>query len=65
VDPLLEPVSDAREHEVACLLPQSVRSSIWRGLASGKSPADLHHLAVDRPGVTAAASPLVVEANGE
>lgn len=45
IDPQLEPVADEPGHEVACLLPTSVRSRIWQGLREGQDPDSLRHLA--------------------
>jgi peptide/nickel transport system ATP-binding protein len=44
-DPHLEPVAEEPGHEVACLLPRSVRSRIWQGLREGQEPDTLRHLA--------------------
>ena len=38
VDPKLEPVAGSVDHEVACLLPQSVRSELWQRLEAGDDP---------------------------
>ena len=35
VDPALEPLADAPEHRVACLLPEAERRAIWARLAQG------------------------------
>ena len=35
VDPPLEPLADAPEHRVACLLPEAERRAIWARLAQG------------------------------
>jgi peptide/nickel transport system ATP-binding protein len=56
VDPSLEAVPGQVGHEVACLLPADVRTSIWRGLAAGKSPAELRLLAAPQPAPAVAAS---------
>jgi peptide/nickel transport system ATP-binding protein len=45
IDPQREPLADAPGHTVACLLAPEVRTRIWRGLASGQTPAELRHLA--------------------
>ena len=59
IDPKLESVAAGEEHEVACLLPPTVRSRIWNGLRSGASPASLRHLVTEEDQV--AAQPLVGE----
>jgi peptide/nickel transport system ATP-binding protein len=38
IDPVLEPLDGARDHEVACLLPTQVRSELWQRLAAGEVP---------------------------
>jgi peptide/nickel transport system ATP-binding protein len=53
VDPKLEPVPDEPGHEVACLLPASVRSRIWQGLKDGQDPESLAHLAEPVPAAEA------------
>jgi peptide/nickel transport system ATP-binding protein len=35
VDPTLEPLADAPDHRVACLLPEAERRAIWARLAAG------------------------------
>ena len=45
IDPQLEPIPGDPGHEVACLLPTSVRSRIWQGLREGQDPGSLSHLA--------------------
>jgi peptide/nickel transport system ATP-binding protein len=57
VDPRLEAIAGQPDHEVACLLPAEVRTSIWRGLQSGQAPAELRRLAVPTPAATVAATP--------
>ena len=47
VDPRLTPVTGDPGHQAACLLPTDLRSRIWRGLASGQTPAELHRLVVE------------------
>jgi peptide/nickel transport system ATP-binding protein len=44
-DPRLVPLSDEPSHQVACLLEQTVRTQIWRGLQAGQDPASLRQLA--------------------
>jgi peptide/nickel transport system ATP-binding protein len=44
-DPKLEPVPGGGDHQVACLLPPTVRAKIWQGLSAGQDPASLRHLA--------------------
>ena len=57
VDPQLEEVPGQPDHTVACLLPADVRTSIWRGLEAGQSPAELRRLATRAPAATLAATP--------
>jgi peptide/nickel transport system ATP-binding protein len=38
VDPVLEPVEGASQHDVACLLPAPVRTELWKRLAAGEVP---------------------------
>ena len=45
VDPQLRPVSGDAGHAVACLLEESVRERIWRGLQAGEDPAALRKIA--------------------
>jgi peptide/nickel transport system ATP-binding protein len=40
VDPGLEAVPGAPEHEVACLLPASTRAALWQQLRAGRDPAE-------------------------
>jgi peptide/nickel transport system ATP-binding protein len=64
VDPKLTGVGGTAEHEVACLLPANVRSSLWQGLQAGKTPEELRRQYLDEaPQVPAgaAASPAAPE----
>jgi peptide/nickel transport system ATP-binding protein len=45
VDPQLENVPDWQGHEVACVLPPSLRARIWQGLSEGHDPASLRQIA--------------------
>jgi peptide/nickel transport system ATP-binding protein len=45
IDPRLEAIPGTPGHAVACLLPADVRAAIWRGLASGETPAAMRKLA--------------------
>ncbi|MET0683842.1 MAG: ABC transporter ATP-binding protein [Solirubrobacteraceae bacterium] len=38
VDPRLEPVDGSDDHQVACLLAQTVRTELWRRLEAGEDP---------------------------
>ncbi|MET0770559.1 MAG: ABC transporter ATP-binding protein [Solirubrobacteraceae bacterium] len=38
VDPMLEPVDGSDDHQVACLLAQTVRTELWRRLEAGEDP---------------------------
>ena len=40
VDPALEPLPDAGEHHVACLLSVEVRRQLWRELQAGRRPQE-------------------------
>jgi len=40
IDPQLEPVPGAPEHQVACLLDADVRQRLWAELQAGRAPAD-------------------------
>ncbi len=53
-DPRLVAVEEQTGHEVACLLPSSVRARIWRGLQEGKEPGELRELAGAAPVAQAA-----------
>jgi peptide/nickel transport system ATP-binding protein len=57
IDPKLEPVPGDSEHDVACLLPASVRAEIWRGLKAGRPAEELRRLAVPAAATASAASP--------
>ena len=50
IDPGLEPLPDAPDHRVACLLPAETRARIWRRLANGESPDSLRPLAAAATG---------------
>jgi peptide/nickel transport system ATP-binding protein len=50
IDPRLEPIPGAAEHQVACLLKPEVRASIWRGIGAGQTPAALRKLAASGAG---------------
>jgi peptide/nickel transport system ATP-binding protein len=39
IDPALEPVPGAADHQVACLLSADVRSRTWAALRAGQTPA--------------------------
>jgi peptide/nickel transport system ATP-binding protein len=54
VDPQLEQVRGEPGHEVACLLEAEVRSRIWRGLAEGRTPAEMRRLAEPVPSAAGA-----------
>jgi peptide/nickel transport system ATP-binding protein len=56
VDPRLAPVSGREEHQVACLLPATVRAQIWQGLQAGKPPSELRRAFVEAAPVPAAAA---------
>jgi peptide/nickel transport system ATP-binding protein len=45
IDPMLEPVPNDPDHEVACLLAPEVRASIRQGLLAGQDPSSLRLLA--------------------
>jgi peptide/nickel transport system ATP-binding protein len=63
IDPPLKPVAGQPDHHVACLLDDSTRDNIWRGLVNGESPASLRQLA--EPGAasrTTGEPPLAKEA---
>jgi peptide/nickel transport system ATP-binding protein len=49
IDPRLEAIADQPGHEVACLLPHSVRARIWQGLQAGRAPDSLRQLAEPAP----------------
>jgi len=57
IDPKLEPVPSDPEHQVACLLPASVRAEIWRGLKAGRPAEELRRLAVPEAAAATAAAP--------
>jgi peptide/nickel transport system ATP-binding protein len=65
VDPQLEPLSNAPKHAVACLLKAEVRTSIWRGLESGQSPATLRQLAATKPSTVTTQAPRLASEVGE
>jgi peptide/nickel transport system ATP-binding protein len=44
IDPKLEPLADAPDHGVACLLTSTLRRRIWDGLKSGRTPDELREL---------------------
>ncbi len=39
VEPVLQPSSDTRDHQVACLLDNETRGRLWAELAAGRDPA--------------------------
>jgi peptide/nickel transport system ATP-binding protein len=57
IDPRLEPMPGAREHEVACLLAPEVRNELWRGLSAGESPEELVKIAARGGGALLAGHP--------
>jgi peptide/nickel transport system ATP-binding protein len=59
IDPRLEPTPGDPGHSVACLLDPTVRTSIWKGLEAGETPAELKRLAANPSvkAVVAAAAP--------
>ena len=58
IDPRLEPTPSDPDHDVACLLPASVRSEIWRGLKAGTPPEELLRLALPATATVAPPVPL-------
>jgi len=58
IEPPLEATPDDPKHRVACLLPHTMRRSLWRDLREGKSPADaradvMHDVAAEGSAVQA------------
>jgi peptide/nickel transport system ATP-binding protein len=49
IDPRLEPVPEDPGHQVACLLPASVRNQIWHGLQEGHAPEEMRALTEPAP----------------
>jgi peptide/nickel transport system ATP-binding protein len=45
VEPPLEPLADAPDHRVACLLPAAVRARAWAALAAGAPPERAREIA--------------------
>ncbi len=64
VDPKLQPIADETDHQVACLLEPAVRAKIWQGLASGREPDELRHLAVPNGAGQASGAVRVAEDGG-
>jgi peptide/nickel transport system ATP-binding protein len=56
IDPRLSAVAGEPGHEAACLLPAELRTRLWRGLASGETPAQLRRLVVEEGAVSVSGS---------
>jgi peptide/nickel transport system ATP-binding protein len=66
VDPMLQPVAGATDHDVACLLPAQTRNAVWQALSRGESVQQAQGVARAGVPVTALApEPLADDGSAE